>query len=76
MGDILNWWCSLFGYSGCNALSVFEAIILTLVSIFLWVAIASVAMVVLVGICAFISEVFSREVALWRKGHDDDRNSA
>jgi hypothetical protein len=25
---ILNWWCGLFGYGGCGAVSVFEALIL------------------------------------------------
>jgi hypothetical protein len=28
MPTILNWWCGLFGYGGCGAVSVFEALIL------------------------------------------------
>jgi hypothetical protein len=71
MGDILNWWCSLFGYSSCHALSVFEAIVLALASVFLWIAIPSAAITMLVVVCAFIFEWFSREAALWRKGRHD-----
>lgn len=32
MPAVLDWWCGLFGYDGCKAVSVFESLVLFVLS--------------------------------------------
>jgi len=46
MPTILDFWCRLFGYSSCHALSTFEAIILAVMTAVIILVFAVVAWVV------------------------------
>jgi hypothetical protein len=42
MPGLANWWCQLFGYVDCKALSTFEAIIFAVVTLIVLLILVSV----------------------------------